>query len=179
MSPLSPARMRHTYRIALATLPLLAAIGCSEDRPSALPSEPEVGANALATYIAVSDATPPPGSRFTVAVRTKRGSLVGPVGSFTLRLTFDASRMRFVEAARSDAGMVMANGATPGVLMAAGASATGFANDELLLATFDALAPDAVASLSMTVPELNSVAFENQRNRLVIAPTVRRDHRLK
>ena len=170
--------MRHIYRIALATLPLL--VACGDDRPRTLPAAlDEIEATALSAYMAVSDATPPPGSRFTVAVLTKRGALVGPVGSFTLRLTFDATRMRFVEAARSPLGMVMANGAAPGVLMAAGASASGFTNDELLFATFDAIAPDAVSSLAIDVTELNSVAFENQRGRLVLAREVVRDNRVR
>lgn len=172
--------MRHFARITFVTLPLLVAAGCSDDRPNALPAEPsEIEATGLSAYMAVSDATPPPGSRFTVAVRTKRGSAIGPVGSFTLRLTFDTTGMRFVEAARSDAGMVMANGVSPGVLMAAGASSTGFTSDELLFATFEALAPDAVGSLEFAVTELNSIAFENQRDRVVLARSVVRDNRLR
>ena len=171
--------MRHSYRIALATLPLLVAAGCA-DRQNALPAALEdVAPTGLSAYLAVSDAAPPPGSRFTVAVRTKRGAAVGPVGSFTLRLMFDTTRMRFVEAARSDVGMVMSNGATPGVLVAAGASSNGFTNDELLFATFDALGHDATATLALSVSELNSVSFENQRSRLVLSRTVVRDNRIR
>jgi hypothetical protein len=172
--------MRQSLRSTLAALLVAISSGCADDRSKALPAEPTgIAATALSAYMAVSDATPPPGSRFTVAVRTKRGAAVGPVGSFTLRLTFDASKMRFVDAARSDLGMVMSNGATPGLLVAAGASATGFTNDELLFATFDAIAPDAVSSLAIDVTELNSVAFENQRGRLVLAREIVRDNRIR
>jgi hypothetical protein len=172
--------MRLSCHTSFAALVIAIATGCADDRPKALPSEPtELAATALSAYMAVSDAAPPPGGQFTVAVRTKRGSAVGPVGSFTLRLLFDSTKMRFVEHARSELGMVMANGATPGVLTAAGASANGFTNDELLFATFIALGPDPVSSLTIAVTELNSVAFENHRNRLIVSPAVVRDNRLR
>jgi hypothetical protein len=172
--------MRPLYRTSLAGLIIAMATGCADDRPRALPAEPtEIEATALSAYMAVSDPTPPPGSRFTVAVRTKRGVAVGPVGSFTLRLFFDSTKMRFVEHGRSELGMVMANGATPGVLTAAGASSNGFTNDELLLATFTAIGPDPVSTLTFSVTELNSVSFENHRNRLIVSPAVVRDNRLR
>jgi len=151
----------------LPFLALLAVAGCDDDRPTQLPVAPvEVAPNELSAYVSVSDPNPAIGSQFTVRVRTLRGSAVGAVGSFTIRLGFDTTRLRFREAARSETGMVMANVAQPGLLIAAGASASGFANDELLVATFTALAGDAIQSLTLAVTELNSATFADQREQM-------------
>ena len=152
-----------------STLPFIAllavAAGCDDERSNQLPTAPvAVAPNELSAYVVVSDPSPGIGSPFTVSVRARRGSAVGPIGSFTIRLAFDSTRLQFREAARSESGMVMANVAQPGVLIAAGASASGFTSDDLLVATFSALSADAIQSLALTVSELNSVTFEDQRS---------------
>jgi hypothetical protein len=159
--------MKTFSRSSLLTFVAIAAIGCDDDRSRELPVAPmEVAANELSAYVVVSDPAPAIGSRFTVSVRTRRGTAVGQVGSFTIQVAFDTTRLRFHEAARSQHGMVMANVARPGVLTAAGASAAGFADDELLAATFTAVSAEAVESLALTVTELNSVKFESQREQV-------------
>lgn len=163
-------RVSQVTKLALLAL----AAGC-DDEARQLPAAPEVAPNELSAYVSVSNSAPAIGSRFTVTVRTRRGSAIGPVGSFTVRLAFDTARITYHEAARSDLGMVMANVASPGVLIAAGASASGFTNDELFVATFTARSNDAVKSLSLTVNELNSVAFEDQRVHARVERRVFRD----
>ena len=152
----------------LSLIVLLAAIGaCDDDRPQQLPLAPmAVAPNALSAYVAVSNSKPAIGSQVTVWVRARRGSAVGPIGSFTIRLAYDSTRLRFKEAGRSDQGMVLANGANAGFLIAAGASAEGFKNDELLAATFVATSANALSFLELSVTELNSVKFEDQKSNM-------------
>lgn len=162
----------------LALLAAGAAAGCSDDR--SLPLAPsEVAPDELSAYVSVSDPNPESGTRFTVSVRTLRGSAVGPVGSFTIELDFDSTQLRFHEAARSGIGMVMANGATPGLVRAAGAAALGFTNDDLMEATFSVIEGveprDAIASLGLRVTELNSLTFENVSGQVRVSREVHRD----
>ena len=61
----------------------------------------------------------------------------------------------------------MANGTVRGIVKAAGASAEGFTDDELVTTSFLVLAGgNALSSLTLTVPELNSLAFEDQREQM-------------
>jgi hypothetical protein len=164
--------MRLASTLPLIALLAVAAAGCDDDRSNQLPTAPaEVAPDELSAYVVVSEANPGIGTQFTVSVRARRGSAVGPIGSFTIRLAFDTTRLRFREAARSESsgGMVMANVAEPGLLIAAGASATGFTSDDLLVATFSALSADAIRSLALSVTELNSVTFEDQRDRVRVS----------
>jgi hypothetical protein len=140
-------------------------VAACDDQRAGLPVAPaEVAPNAVAAYLAVSNETPSAGERVTVSVRARRGSAVGPIGSFTIRLSYDTTRLRYMESARAERGMVMANGTARGVVKGAGASAEGFSDDELLTSTFLVLTGnDALASLALDVQELNSVQFEDQR----------------
>lgn len=160
-------RLAHTLP-CLALLALTAA--CDDDQPLPLPTAPlSVAPDAISAFIAVSNPNPAVGTDVTVWVRALRGSAVGPIGSFTIRLAYDATRLRFKEAGRSEQGMVMANGANAGLIIAAGASAEGFKNDELVSATFAVTGANAVAGLELTVNELNSVTFADQTSALRVA----------
>ncbi|HEU4995392.1 MAG TPA: hypothetical protein VFT29_11265 [Gemmatimonadaceae bacterium] len=165
--------MRLNPRLSAAAIAAvtLMAVACDEDdHTAALPAAPiGVAANEVSAYVAVSSANPAPGSDVTVWVRARRGSAMGPVGSYTLRLTYDSTRMRFKESGRSQHGMVMANSATAGLLVVAGASAEGFADDELLAATFTSTSTGALTGLTLDVTELNSATFQDQKAGLRVA----------
>jgi hypothetical protein len=156
---------------AVSRLPLLAfaavlAAGCDDER-ALVPVAPNVSPNEISAYLAVSSPSPTVGERVTVSIRARRGSAIRPIGSFTVHLTYDTTRLQFVEAARSSSGMVMANGTVRGIVKAAGASAEGFTDDELVTTSFLVLAGgNALSSLALTVPELNSLAFEDQREQM-------------
>lgn len=168
--------MRVLTRLTLFTAATLLLTACSDERKP-LPFAPvDVAPTEISAYIAVSNATPAPGEAVTVTVRARRGSAVGPIGSFTLRLDYDATRLRFVEAARAERGMVMANGTAAGVVRAAGASAEGFADDQLLSASFEVLEGSALATLALTVSELNSVKFEDHRASTRVAKGLYREN---
>ena len=161
--------MRLIPTLSVAAIAFLAA-ACDDDRTAALPAAPlGVAANEVSAYVAVSNANPAPGSDVTVWVRARRGSAMGPVGSFTLRVSYDSTRIRFKDAGRSQFGMVMANSGASGLLVVAGASAQGFTDDELLAATFTATSSGALAGLALEVTELNSATFEDQKPSLRVA----------
>jgi hypothetical protein len=73
--------------------------------------------------------------------------------------------------------MVMANGAKAGIVVAAGASADGFKNDELLAATFTVKSSGALTGLALSVSELNSVAFADQKSAMRVERRVYRAQR--
>jgi hypothetical protein len=152
---------------------LIIAAGCDDERPAALPTAPAgVDANKLSAFLAVSKPLAGVGDRITVTVRALRGASVGEIGSYTLRVDYDTTRLQLVETARSDFGMVMANGETRGVIRAAGASGQGFQDDRLLTATFLVRAPNPTRGLSLHVTELNSIAFEDQKSALRVEKSV-------
>ena len=94
---------------------LTAASACDDNKTQPLPTAPmNVAPNAVSAYIAASSTNPATGSDVTVWVKARRGSAVGPIGSFTIRLAFDSTRLRYVDVARSTFGMVMANPAKAG-----------------------------------------------------------------
>lgn len=141
---------------------------CTDDR-KAIPTAPiSVADDALSAYVVVSNPNAPVGTDVTVSVRALRGKLVGPIGSFTIRLAYDSLGLRFGRSANSAQGMVMANAATRGLVIAAGASAEGFKDDELLRATFTVAAAGALKSLALSVTELNSLKFEDQRANMTV-----------
>jgi hypothetical protein len=167
--------MSARIRLSIVAVAAVAAIACDDERAETPTAPVGVGPNEISAYIAASNASPSTGDRVTISIRARRGSAVGPIGSFTLRLDYDATRLRFVESARSARGMVLANGAVAGIVRGAGASSDGFTDDELLTSTFDVLGADALASLRLDVTELNSVKFEDQRASMRVAPGLFRD----
>ena len=150
---------------AIALLTALAAVSaCDDSRSVAVPTSPMgVAPGAVSAYIAASNTNPAPGSNVTLSVRALRGAGVAAIGSYTIRLGYDSTRLRFVESPRSAKGMVMANPAKRGLVVAAGAAAEGFTDDVLFTATFTVLQSNALRSLELNVSELNSIAFQDQR----------------
>jgi hypothetical protein len=162
------------FTTVLSAAMLLATVAC-EDRNRDLPTAPtRVAPNQISAYLVASNSTPAVGTDITVWVRARRGSAIAPIGSFTLRVSYDSTRLRFKQSGRSTQGMVMANGAKAGVLVAAGASADGFKNDELLAVTFNVKASGALTGLALSVSELNSIAFADQKSAMRVERRVYR-----
>ena len=154
--------MRALNRLSLIAV-FAAVAGCDDDRRGGVPTMPlEIGPDALSAYVVVSNPDAPIGTEVQVSVRALRGRNVGPIGSFTIRLGYDSLGLSYVRSATSAHGMVMANGGSRGLLVAAGASAEGFKDDELLNATFTVAAAGALQALTLTVSELNSLEFKDQ-----------------
>lgn len=160
-------RVPSLLRLSLAAV--LAVSAACDDERKPIPTAPiSVADDALSAYVVVSNPNAPVGSNVTVSVRALRGKLVGPIGSFTIRLAYDSLGLRFVNSANNAEGMVLANAATRGAVIAAGASAEGFKNDELVSATFTVTASGGLKSLALSVTELNSLKFEDQRASMTV-----------
>ncbi|MEK7403378.1 MAG: hypothetical protein AABZ80_13565 [Gemmatimonadota bacterium] len=171
---------RHLRTCCALALAVAAPLACSDDDriSDVMPSAPAVlGPDAMSAFITVSDPKPGVGDRVTVTVRAIRGASVGRIGSFTLSLAYGAKQLRFIEAGRSAYGMVLANGAERGMVKAAGASAEGFADDQLITAVFEVAAPNAMETLQLTVSEMNSVAFHDQRAQMRVERALYRENR--
>jgi hypothetical protein len=156
-------------RVLLLSLSFVAATtvaGCTDDPDKLVhtATAPEnVPPNAMSAFVTVSNPRAAAGDRVTVTVRALRGVAVGPIGSFRIRVLYDSTKLAFIETAPSSHGMVLANPAEAGNVIAAGASAAGFLDDRLVRATFRILRDDGLRSLALSVDELNSVMFEDQR----------------
>jgi hypothetical protein len=157
---MSALRLSTLAALALAT------VACTDNTKSTnqLPTAPMgVAPGSVSAVVAGCNPNPALGARVVVWVRARRGTSVGPIGSFTIRLAYDSTKLHFQDAARSAQGMVMANGERAGVVLAAGAAAEGFTDDVLLVSTFEVVGSNALKSLELGVTELNSVAFKDQR----------------
>jgi hypothetical protein len=162
-------RMRATIRFSRVTLVLasLATLACADDKPARIPTEPVgVGANELSAYVSVSNPAAMVRDEVTVSVRALRGSAVGPIGSFTVRLSYDSAGLKFLQAAQSTTGMVMTNTRVAGAIVAAGASSGGFTDDQLVTVKFLVMTPKALQSLALKVTELNGSGFEDRRSQM-------------
>jgi len=152
-------RVRMSF-VALALLSL----ACSDDNNNRLPLQPVgVQPNELSAYISVSNPIARVGDEVTVVPRALRGSAIGPIGSFTIRLGYDSTALKFVQAANGTGGMVMTNARALGTLVAAGASSNGFPDEQLFAATFKVMHPNALTSLKLTVTEMNGSDFSDHR----------------
>lgn len=171
--------MRVLSRSLVLATTAIALIGCRDDdrqRAVEIPSAPgNLPANALSAFVTVSNPDADVGDEVLVTVRALRGSAVGAIGSFTLRLAYDSLRVRFLEAGTSSHGMVLTNTKAAGVVVAAGASSSGFVDDQLVTARFRVTGPRGLRSLELAVSELNSVSFEDQRSAMRVERSLYRD----
>lgn len=159
-------------RLPVAAL-LLSCLACTEALrppvpgvPHALPPTPP--ANGIAVYLTLSNDAPKPGEQVLVTVRALRGTGATGVGSFNLAVRYDAARMTLIERAVAPEGVVAFN-PTPGRLVAAGVSTTGFATGELFHFALTVSEADALRSLAVDVTEIVGTGFADHRSNLLVA----------
>lgn len=152
-------------RILVPLLAAAALAGCDDDRSTvALPTMPvAVPANALTAYMTIDKPQARFGESLTITVRATRGSAVRAIGSFNMTVSYDSTRLRVLDVARSATGMVLANTNNRGSIRAAGASGDGFTDDLLLTVTFRVTGPQPTRGLILDVSELNSIGFQDHR----------------
>ena len=81
----------------------------------------------------------------------------GVVGSFTARIRFDSTSLRFDGELPLDDGAMRASNASPGMLRVAGAAQAGFANGRLAAYRFVVLRANGARTLALTMDELHTV----------------------
>jgi hypothetical protein len=131
-------------------------VGCQEPGRLQAPAEPIPNQDGAEAYLVVWPPRPAVGDTVAVFVKARTGGAVGPIGSFTLELGYDAARLRFADAPPLEQGLRVHNPALAGTVRVAGAASEGFQGDLLFGARFVATASDAAAGLRLVVEELSA-----------------------
>jgi hypothetical protein len=157
--------------VALALL----VTACKDDpkRTITEPTEVEQPAPELGTiaYLTISDSTPAKGSTITVTARAT-SSDVAAFGSFAGHVTFDSLGLAYVGDVSASAGMRAVN-PKAGDLAIAGVNLTGFEDGELFAITLRVVNPVSIGSLALSMSELTSTNYVNQRAKLSVQRAVR------
>jgi hypothetical protein len=145
-------------------------IACSDaTAPSTPPPPPPpngeqpLAANELRPFVGTPTTPPAVNDQIVVKLGVKRGTSAPKLGSFAGTLTFDATAFEFVGESNPGDGVVAVAVTSPGVLTFAGASAEGFATDQLAGATVKVLKTGALASLTLALNELTTVNLEDRK----------------
>jgi hypothetical protein len=153
-------------RVAVVAGLVLAANGCMEQASTKAPGTPEPTMDAS---LVLSSASPPAGS--TVDVFAQIGTATaGVVGSFTARIRYDTTYLRYAAEIPIVDQTMRASNATNGLVRFAGASVTGVTSGRLAGYRFVVLRPDAVRTLQLVVDELHTVARADATSMLRAAP---------
>ena len=146
----------------LLSLVLVAgAVACDDSRDAGSLTAPPVPKAGTVAYLTVSDPNAAAGSTVTVTATAQQAAGLAQVGAFNASITYDAAGLTFVSEQALGAGMRAVN-ARGGKVFAAGASSEGFAQGQLFAVTFKVVNPAALASLALTVSELNGTDFGNR-----------------
>jgi hypothetical protein len=135
------------------TVSVVAIASCTE--PNRKPVASATASPVLEARLDLSDSTPRAQSEIDVRVQL-RGEQSGKVASFTARLPYDTTALRFVgEATISDGATRIAN-PQPGLLRIAGIAPQGFKDGLLYVVRFSVVRPEALSSLRLLVDEMHS-----------------------
>jgi len=156
---------------------LLLLAGCDDDpMTSRAPDEPAPPSQGIQAFVQVSNDRAQPGEQVHVWVKVQIGGQTNErLGSYTGRLRYDPSMLRFVSETAIDDGMRVTNpaGAPQGDLRFAGAAPTGFTNLTLYEAVFEVVKPDYLQDLRADMEEVSAaVSLTNLTPTLQVAPRV-------
>ncbi len=153
---------------ATLALWLLSSAACTETYRSAVVENASPAAEAV---LVVSDPSPPVGGVMVVAVQANSNQ--GIIGSFTARIKYDSTALRFAgEMPMTDKGLRAVN-PLPGLVRFAGASAEGFPDGRLASYKFVALQPNSGKTLSLVVDEMHMITRVDVKSALTVAPSRR------
>jgi hypothetical protein len=152
------------YASALVVTALLV-VGCSESYRSSIVQNP---APTIEAVLIVSDLTPSIGGSLVVSVQAIATG--GTVGSYTARINYDSTALRFDGEAQMNDQALRATNPIPGMLRFAGASTTGFRDGRLVSYKFVVLRADAARTLSLGIDEIHMVTRTDAKSNLIVAP---------
>ena len=152
---------------ALASIVFLGS-ACNDDRKP-VPTAPEViaapdTASARVAYLTISDSAPAPGSTVIVTAHATGTELL--VGSFAAQLTFGPG-LAYVGETDAIGGMRAIN-AKAGDVAIAGVNLEGFERGALFAVEIRVDNPAAIPSLALTMKELTTVDYRNERPSLSV-----------
>ena len=146
----------------LLSLVLVAgAVACDDSRDAGSLTAPPAPTTGTVAYLTVSDPNAVAGSTVTVVATAREAAGLSKVGAFSASLAYDASGLTFLSEHALTGGMRAVN-ARGGKVFAAGASSEGFTGGELFAVSFKVVNPAALASLSLSLTELNGTDFGNR-----------------
>jgi hypothetical protein len=173
---------QRTFGESIGRIAALAALvsACAADRPlptaaaAAVSKAPPV----RASYIVASDSVLPAGGDLVVTGNVDAATGSERVASFLARLEFDTRQLEFVS---DDAlpGVMRAVNPGDGVVVIAGATATGMPDARLFVMHFRTKVAVSQPAFSLSIVELNTVQFANRISSLHTFGLVRFDHTLK
>jgi len=144
---------RRLARLLVAGLTAMAVGGCTEPVQSRPPKTPVDGP--LDARLEPSEASPAVGSIVRVVLAV-RGTSASEVASFTARIAYDSTQLRYVdEVAVQDGAMRIINPQT-GALRVAGIATAGFSDGQLSVVRFSVLHRAGLASLRLTIDEMHT-----------------------
>jgi hypothetical protein len=157
-------RNRHRLVRALVAIPAaMVAAACSEPVQSKRPRVP--GDGPLEARLEPADVSARVGAVVPVAL-TVRGGSASEVASFTARIAYDSTRLRYEgEVTMQDGAMRVIN-PQPGLLRVAGIAPSGFSDGQLSAVRFSVLRADGLSSLRLTVDEMHTAAHADVRRSL-------------
>jgi hypothetical protein len=154
--------------VSLASALLLPA--CQEPEP---PRATLGASRAVEVGLVASTLSPASGDTLVVLARLTAGVDVRPAASFTLRLSYDPTRLAYVgDVTRAGDAMRVVNAEIPGDLRVAGISSQGFQTGELMAWRFVSRAAGGVGALQLAVDQLHATDGEDLARAVVRAPVV-------
>ena len=152
-------------RTGIAFAGALFMIACSEPYRSTVVQNPTPAVEAA---LVVSDSSPPVGGVLLISVQAIPKQ--GIVGSYTARINYDPTALRFDgEIAIDDKGLRASN-SSPGLVRFAGAAAAGFTDGRLAGYRFAVLRPNSARTLSLVVDEMHMIDRLDAKTTLNVAP---------
>lgn len=171
---MTTARISHLVRVALLAgiVVLLTVAGCMEQTSTKAPDTPEPTMDAS---LVLSTSAPATGT--TVDVFAQIGPAAALVGSYTARLRYDTTYLRYQTEIPIADQALRATNATSGLVRFAGAAPAGVTSGRLAGYRFLVLRPNAVRTLQLVVDEIHTVAradaapmLRSAPNRVELAP---------
>jgi hypothetical protein len=136
---------------------------CTEPVQSRPPKTPVDGP--LEVRLEPADASAGVGAVVRVALML-RGTSARDVASFTARVAYDSTRLRFVDEVTLEDGAMRVMNPQPGLLRLAGIATAGFSDGQLSVVRFSVLRPGGLTSLRLTVDELHTTNHADARRTL-------------
>ena len=161
--------------VALAVL----AAGCAIDRP--LPTAAIPAAARLVpreSYVIASDSTVPAGGALVVTGNVDAATGGERVASFVARLKYDPRQLEFISD-EAVSGVMRAVNPGDGVVVVAGATASGIPDTRLFVLHFRARVAVTQPALTLAIDELNTVQYVSRISTLRTTGAIRFDRKLK
>lgn len=140
-------------QVVVALAAVIGLASCTEPRISPRAAMPTP---ILEASLELSDSLPRAGSQVIVSVRL-RGENAARVASFTGRVSYDTTGLRYVDELSLADGATRVSNPTPGAVRLAALQATGFASGTIARYRFEVVDPRAVQGMRLQIDELHQL----------------------